>query len=79
MICNEVVKQVDSIKYLGVIKIIWSQQVDKIVLKANRVRGFLYCNIKHCSLDIKTDVTKYFFSQYWSMHRLYGPLTIINI
>ena len=54
MICNEVVKQVDSIKYLGVIidkKITWSQQVDKIVLKANRVRGFLYRNIKHCSLD----------------------------
>ena len=56
MICNEVIKQVDSIKYLGVIidkKITWSQQVDKIALKANRVRGFLYRNIKHCSLDIK--------------------------
>ena len=42
MICNEVIKQVDSIKYLGVTidkKITWSQQVDKITLKTNRVRG----------------------------------------
>ena len=63
MICNEVVKQVDSIKYLGVIidkKITWSQQVDKIVLKANRVRRFIYCNIKHCSLDIKNRCYKIF-------------------
>ena len=50
MICNEVIKQVDSMKYLGVIidkKITRSQQVDKIVLKVHRVRGFLYCNIKY--------------------------------
>ena len=63
MICNEVIKQVDSIKYLGVIidkKITWSQQVDKIALKANRVRGFLYRNIKHCSLDIKNRCYKIF-------------------
>ena len=63
MICNEVVKQVDSIKYLGVIidkKITWSQQVDKIALKANRVRGFLYRNIKHCSADIKNRCYKIF-------------------
>ena len=63
MICNEVIKQVDSIKYLGVIidkKITWSQQVDKIALKANRVRGFLYRNIKHCSLDIKDRCYKIF-------------------
>ena len=82
MIGNEVVKQVDSIKYLGVIidkKITWSQQVDKIALKANRVRGFLYRNIKHCSPDVKNRFTKYLFGQYWSMHRLYGPLTIINM
>ena len=63
MICNEVIKQVDSIKYLGVIidkRITWSQQVDKIALKANRVRGFLYRNIKHCSLDIKNRCYKIF-------------------
>ena len=56
MIRNGILKQVDSIKYLGVIidkKITWSQQFDKITLKANRVSGFLYRNIKHCSLDIK--------------------------
>ena len=68
MICNEVIKQGDSIKYLGVNidkRITWSQQVDKITLKANRVWGFLYRNIKHCSPDIKKfDVTKYSFSQY---------------
>ena len=37
MICNEVIKQVDSIKYLDFIidkRITWSQQVDKIALKA---------------------------------------------
>ena len=63
MIGNEVVKQVDSIKYLGVIidkKITWSQQVDKIALKANRVRGFLYRNIKHCSPDVKNRCYKIF-------------------
>ena len=63
MIGNEVIKQVDSIKYLGVIidkKITWSQQVDKIALKANRVRGFLYRNIKHCSPDIKNRCYKIF-------------------
>ena len=67
MICNEVIKQMDSIKYLGVIidkRITWPQQVDKIALKANRVRGFLYRNIKHCSRILKIDVTKYSFSQY---------------
>ena len=63
MIFNEVVKQVDNIKYLGVIidmKITWSQQVDKITSKANRVRGFLYRNIKHCSPDIKNRCYKIF-------------------
>ena len=84
MICNEVIKQVDSMKYLGVIidkKIIWSQQVDKIVLNVHRVRGFLYCSIKHrASLsDIKTNAAKYISSQYWSMHQLYGPSIMINI
>ena len=56
-------KWIYSIKYLGVIidkKITWSQQVDKIVLKTNRVRGFLYHNIKHCSLDIKNRCYKIF-------------------
>ena len=60
MIGNEIVKQVDSIKYLGVIidkKITWSQQ---IALKVNRVRGFLYHNIKHCSRDIKNRCYKTF-------------------
>ena len=59
----EVIKQVDSLKYLGVTidkKIAWSQQVDKIALKANRVRGFLYHNIKHCSSDIKNRCYKIF-------------------
>ena len=63
MICNEVVKQVDSIKYLVVIidkKITWSQQVDKIALKGNRVRRFIYRNIKHCSPDIKNRCYKIF-------------------
>ena len=63
IICDEVIKQVDSIKYLGVTidkKITWSQQVDKIALKANRVRGFLYRNIKHCSSDIKNRRYKIF-------------------
>ena len=48
---------------LGVIidkKITWSQQVDKIALKANRVRGFLYRNIKHCSPDVKNRCYKIF-------------------
>ena len=63
MICNGIIKQVDSIKYLGVIidkKTTWSQQVDKITLKANRVSGFLYRNIKHCSLDVKKRYYKIF-------------------
>ena len=63
MIGNEIIKQVDSIKYLGVIidkKITWSQQVDKTALKANRARDFLYCNIKHCSPDIKNRCYKMF-------------------
>ena len=63
MIGNEVIKQVDSIKYLGVIidkKITWSQQVDKTALKANRARDFLYHNIKHCSPDIKNRCYKIF-------------------
>ena len=56
MICNGIIKQVESIKYLGLItdkKINWSQQVDQIALKANQVSRFLCRNIKHCSLDIK--------------------------
>ena len=86
MICNEVIKQMDSIKYLGVIidkKITWSQQVDKIALKANRVRGFLYRNIKHCSLDIKNRCIlcyKIFIQlilEYASI--IYGPPIMINI
>ena len=65
MIGNEfkVIKQVDSMKYLGVIidkKITWSQQVDKTTLKANRARGFLNCNIKHYSPDIKNRCYKIF-------------------
>ena len=63
MIGNEGIKQVDSIKYLGVIidkKITWSQQVDKTALKVNRTRGFLYRNIKHCSPDIKNRCYKIF-------------------
>ena len=63
MICDEVIKQVDSIKYLGVTidkKITWPQQVDKIALKANRVRGFLFRNIKHCSSDIQNRCYKIF-------------------
>ena len=63
MICDEIIKQVDSIKYLGVTidkKITWSQQVDKIALKANRVREFLYRNIKLCSSDIKNRCYKIF-------------------
>ena len=65
MIGNEfkVIKQVDSMKYLGVIidkKITWSQQVDKTALNANRSRGFLYRNIKHCSPDIKNRCYKLF-------------------
>ena len=82
MIGNEVIKQVDSIKYLGVIidkKITWSQQVDKIALKANRVRGFYIVTLNTVLQMLKIDVTKYLFGQYWSMHRLYGPLTIINM
>ena len=61
MICNEVIKQVDGIKYLGVTidkKITWSQQVDKIALKANRVRRYLYRNIKYCSSDTKNRCCK---------------------
>ena len=63
MICNGIIKQVDCIKYLDVIidkKITWSQQVDKVTLKANRVSGFLYRNNKHCSLDIKNRCYKIF-------------------
>ena len=75
MICDEVIKQVDSIKYLGVTidkKITWSQQVDKIALKANRVWGFLYRNIKHCSSYIKnrcykTVYTKLYVTVYNSL------------
>ena len=83
MIGNEVVKQVDSIKYLGVTidkKITWSQQVDKIALKAIESGDFYIVTLINTVLWIlKTDVTKYLFGQYWSMHRLYGPLTIINM
>ena len=67
MICNEVIKQVDSIKYLGVIidkKITWSQQVDKVALKANRVRGFYIVTSNTVPWILKIDVTKYSFSQY---------------
>ena len=64
MICNEIIKQVDSIQYLSVTidkKLpAWSQQVDKIALKANRVRGCLYRNMKHDSSDIKHRCYKMF-------------------
>ena len=77
-------KLVDSIKYLGVIidkKLTWFQQVDKVTLKANRVGGFLYRNIKHCSLDIKNRCYKIFsYSTNFGvcMHQSYGLLTMIN-
>ena len=58
MICNEVIKQVDSIHVIIDKKITWSQHVDKIALKANRFRGFLYCNIKRCSSHIKNRCCK---------------------
>ena len=60
MICNEVIKQVGSIKYLGVIidkRITWSQQVDKIALKA-------IVTSNTAPRILKIDVTKYSFSQY---------------
>ena len=82
MISNEIIKQVNSIKYLGVIiekKITWSQQVDKITLKANRVSGFLYRTSNTALWISKTDAIKYLFNQYWSMHQLYGPPTMTNI
>ena len=93
MICNEVIKQVDSIKYSSVTigkKIIWPQQVDKIVLKANRVSGFLYRNMKHCSSVIKNRCYKIFIqpilkyaSIIWSpyydkyVNKLYRSSTIL--
>ena len=58
-----------------------TQQVEKIALKANRVRGFYIATLNTVLRILKTDVTKYLFSQYIgvAMHRLYGPLTIINM
>jgi len=58
---DNLIKSVDSIKYLGVTidrKVTWTEHTDRIVLKANRVHGFLYRNFKMCSINIKAKLYK---------------------
>ena len=53
---GESLQQVNSIKYLGVTidkRITWNEHVDKIVHKANNVRGFLHRNFKNCPIHVK--------------------------
>ena len=81
MICNGIIKQVESIKYLGVItdkKINWSQQVDQITLKAIKSVDFYIVTLNTALWTLKTGVIKYLSNQYWSMHQLYGLPTMTN-
>ena len=53
---GEPLQQVSSIKYLGVTideRITWNEHTDRIVHKANKVRGFLYWNFKNCPTHVK--------------------------
>ena len=55
-LCNQVLKQVDKTKYLGVIiseDLSWDNHVDYITSKANRALGMLRRNIKECPSTLK--------------------------
>ena len=48
---NTPIQQADHAKYLGVIidkNLNWNEHTKQVVSKANRVRGFLQCNLKKC-------------------------------
>jgi len=52
----EPLQQVSIIKYLGVTmdkRITWNEHTDRIVHKANKVRGFLYQNFRSCPIHVK--------------------------
>ena len=53
---NTPIQQADHAKYLGVIidkNLNWNEHTKQVVSKANRVRGFLQCNLKKCLPDVK--------------------------
>ncbi len=55
-LCNEILKQVDKTKYLGVTisdDLSWSPHVEYIANKANKVLGVLRRNLKHCPAELK--------------------------
>ena len=60
-LCNQLLKQVDKTKYLGVIiseDLSWDNHVEYITAKSNRVLGMLRRNIKDCPATLKE--TAYF-------------------
>ena len=55
------IQNVERIKYLGVtidLRVTWTEHIDRIVLKANRVRGYVYRNFRKCSVDEKAKLYK---------------------
>ena len=78
MICNEVIKQVNNINYLGITT---DKQVNEVPQKVNGVRGFLHCNIKHYSPDIKNICMLQSIYSWKCMHQSYDPLPyyMINV
>ena len=58
---NNFIQNLDSIKYLGVTidrRITWTEHIDRIVLKANRVKGYVYQNFRKYSVNVKTKLYK---------------------
>ena len=53
---NTPIQQADHAKYLGVIidkSLNWNEHTKQVVSKANRVNGFLQCNLKVFARDVK--------------------------
>ena len=51
----------ESIIYLGVTidqRVTCTEHIDRIVLEANRVRGYVYRDFRKCSVDVKAKVYK---------------------
>ena len=58
---DNAVHKVTHAKYLGVVidsKLSWSEHIKQVTNRANRVKGFLQCNLYNCPMSIKSNCYK---------------------
>ena len=58
---DNAVHEVTHAKYLGVVidsKLSWSEHIKQVTNRANKVKGFLQCNLYNCPMSIKTNCYK---------------------